>query len=117
MTTESAKHASNDRIDSGAATLWASALVILALVILQAGRLGAGSQARAEVTEIGDTVLLTAYVEANEQVLLVMDSRTDTMLVYGVVNRNTLELRETKNVAEMFNEIRGNAMPGGRPRR
>ncbi len=105
------------RIDSGAATLWASAMIILALVIMQAGRLGAGSQARAEVTEIGDTVLLTAFAEANEQVLLVLDSRADTLLVYSVVNRNSVVLRETKNVTELFAEVRGGTLPGGRPKR
>lgn len=115
-------HATSDessktRIDSAAATLWASAMIILALVIMQAGRLGAGAQARADVTEIGDTVLLTAFAEANEQVLLILDSRADTLLVYSVVNRNSVVLRETRNVTELFNEVRTGTLPGGRPRR
>ena len=105
------------RIDSGAAALWASAMVILALVILQAGRLGAGRQAMADVISVDDTVLLTSEVDGTEDILTVLDSRTDTLLVYGVVNRNTIELRETVNLAELFQSARGPAGPGGRPRR
>lgn len=117
MQTANDKISSKTRIDAGVAVLWASALVILALVILQAGRLGAGAQARAEVIDIGDTVLLTAFVEANDSVLVILDSRNDTLLVYSVVNRNTLVLREARNAAELFNEVRGGTLPGGRPRR
>lgn len=117
MTTRSNTNTSPARIDSGAAALWASAMIILALVILQAGRLGAGKQALADVISVDDTVLLTASVDGTEDILCVMDSRTDTLLVYGVVNRNTIELRETVNLAELFQASRGPAGPGGRPRR
>lgn len=117
MTTPSSPKSSPARIDSGAAALWASAMIILALVILQAGRLGAGKQALADVISVDDTVLLTAEVDGTEDILAVLDSRTDTMLIYGVVNRNTIELRETINLAELFQAARGPAGPGGRPRR
>lgn len=117
MTTSSKSNPTSARIDSGAAALWASAMVILALVILQAGRLNSGKQALADVISVDDTVLLTAAVDGTEDILCVMDSRTDTLLVYGVVNRNTIELRETVNLAELFQTSRGPTGPGGRPRR
>lgn len=117
MTTPTNSNPAPARIDSGAAALWASALIILALVILQAGRLGAGKQALADVISVDDTVLLTAEVDSSEDILTLLDSRTDTLLVYAVVNRNTIELRETINLAELFQAARGPAGPGGRPRR
>ncbi|MBL0922116.1 MAG: hypothetical protein IBJ10_08315 [Phycisphaerales bacterium] len=113
-------HSTSDargRIDPGAAALWASAFLILALVILQAGRLGAGAQARADVTEIGDTVLLTSALDASEDILAILDSRADTLMFYAVVNRNSIELRENVNLTELFMSARGVPGPGGRPRR
>ncbi len=94
------------RIDAGAATLWASAMLILALVIIQAGRLGAGAQAMAEVSEVGDTIIATAQVDVGEDVFAVLDSRAEKLLLYSVVNRNSIELRETVDLPQLFAEAR-----------
>lgn len=104
----SARH-DDTRIDSAAATLWASAIVVLALVILQAGRLGAGAQARAEVSEVGDTVIATSAIEVGEDIFAVLDSRAEKLMLYTVVNRNEIALQQTVDLPTLFLEAKGQA--------
>lgn len=107
----------DERFDSAAAALWASAFLILALVIVQAGRLGAGRQAHAElVAPIGDLTILTASSGDNEDVLLVLDSRAQTLIAYTVVNRSQIDLNQTADVSALFAGAKAGADTGGRRR-
>ncbi len=78
-----------EQISPSAAVLWASALVIAALTIIQAGRLP-GPAARAEMSSShGDYTLLTARSgrgpdEAPYELLYVIDNRDQVLLVYEV---------------------------------
>lgn len=95
-----------ERIDTGAAVLWGVALLLGALIIVQAGRFGRGSQAMAEVSEVGDLVVLTAAAAADEDVLCVLDTRAERVLVYSVKNRNTVELEQSLALPELFQGAR-----------
>jgi len=76
-------------IDSSVAALWASAFVIAALIIVQAGRLP-GNQAHAEMaTGNGTYTLVTADAgtggdERPDELLYVIDSRDQVLLVYEI---------------------------------
>ncbi len=82
---------SRQQINTSAATLWASAFVIAALIIVQAGRL-AGPTAYAEaVDNRGDYTLLTARSgrgpdEKPYEVLYVIDNRDQILMVYEIEN-------------------------------
>lgn len=71
----------------GAATLWASAFVIAALVVLQAGRLP-GNPAYAGTASVGPNyVLLTADNGRGgdtqpDEVLYIIDNRTESLMIY-----------------------------------
>lgn len=77
------------QISPSAAVLWASAFVIAALTIVQAGRLP-GPSARAEVASSrGDYSLLTGRSgrgrdERPNELLYVIDNRDQVLLVYDV---------------------------------
>ncbi|MEM8834210.1 MAG: hypothetical protein AAGD00_00185 [Planctomycetota bacterium] len=104
-------------IDSGKAALWASAFVIGAMLISQAGSLGE-SPAMAQsgnVSNIRDLVVLTANASNGEDVLMILDGRDEQLYVYGVSGNRSLELFEVQDVGEMFAQGRGNA-GGGRRR-
>ena len=79
----------SEKINPSAAVLWASAFVIAALVIVQAGRLP-GPAARAEMSSSrGDYTLLTARSgrgpdEKPYELLYVIDNRDEVLLVYDV---------------------------------
>lgn len=96
------------RISPGA--MWASAFVLAALVILQAGRL-VGGEARAEmVSQAGTFTVLTADA-SSEDILLVLDSRKELLLVYKVENANSVELFQRYEVPRLFQDARGR-VPG-----
>jgi hypothetical protein len=90
------------------AWLWASMFVLVALILMQAGRLGP-SEARADlVTSIGDLTALT--VEAtNDDVLLVVDDRSESLMAYKVVAQNSVELFKTYSLPRLFGEARNRA--------
>lgn len=80
--------ASNPRIDLSA-VLWASAFILAALVIIQAGRMP-GNQAHAEMATGNETyTLLTADAgtggdQRPDELLFVIDSRDQMLLVYRI---------------------------------
>ncbi len=95
------------RLDTGAAALWASALVILAMLITQAGQRWAESAAQAsDVATIGDLTILTADSGDNEDILAILDRRNETLFVYGVRNRQSVELFDSYDMSRVFMDAR-----------
>ena len=96
-------------INGSAAALWASAFVIIAFIIVQAGRLP-GNQAMAGVaSERGSYTLLTASTgigpEARpDDALFVLDSRDQVLLVYDIENisRKQITLRDGGSLENLF---------------
>lgn len=77
------------RIDAGSAVLWASAFVIAALIIIKAGDLPANQAHARMAVSSGDFTLVTAHSgkgddEDPDEVLYVLDSRSETLLVYEI---------------------------------
>jgi hypothetical protein len=92
--------------------LWASAFVIAALVIAQAGRMPA---AQAEtVVSVNDYVALTARTgrgpdERPNEALFVLDNREQTLVVYDMedAQRGTLVVRGGGSLVNLFRNARG----------
>ena len=99
-------------INPAVATLWASAFVLAALVIVQAGRF-AGPAAYAEMSSnAGGYTLVTARSGKGErddpfEILYVLDDRSDTLLVYEIENAQNkrITLRYVQNVAGWFTNL------------
>lgn len=102
------------RIAPGVATLWAAAFVIFALILTQASRFGSSVAYAGNVSEVGDLVLLTAGVGNNEEVLVVLDGRSEKLMVYGVSGNRQLEFLGNYQVGELF--LQGRQSVGGRGR-
>jgi hypothetical protein len=106
-------HRTSGRV-SGAA-LWASALMIAALIIVQAGRMGP-EPARADVVStVAGTTALT-FEAQSEDLLAIVDGRQEMLFVYRVQNKTALELVRSYNLPELFTEARGRVGGSGRPR-
>lgn len=89
------------------AALMASALVLVGLIVTAAGRMG--SEAKADLVS-GTSSLTALTVEAQiEDVLLVIDNRSEHMLAYKVVNQNSLELFKSYSLPRMFTDARNRA--------
>lgn len=91
------------------ASLWASAAVILALILTVAADRQIGSQARAEmVSQVGALTVMTAQ-SGTEEVLIVLDERSEKLLVYSAPRQDLVELRGGIDVAAVFREARSAA--------
>lgn len=87
------------------AALWASAFVILALVLVTAGR-GFGNAARAEmVSSAGDYTVMTTDA-ANGEIVLVLDERNEELLVYKILNQKEIELYQKLDLSRTFLDAR-----------
>lgn len=96
-------------LNPAAAVLWASAFVIGAMVIVQAGRLP-GHAVHADMTaDRGSYTLMTASAgrgpeAAPNEMLFVIDSREQMLLVYEIEDyrKRQITLREGYNLDEQF---------------
>lgn len=97
MTTQHSSRASSP-------ALWASAFVILALILVQAGR-QVGTSAKAEmVSQTGAYTVLTADGGSNN-VLVVLDKRSEEVFVYSAVQQG-VELQQRLPLAKLFTDAR-----------
>jgi hypothetical protein len=96
-------------INTAAAVLWASAFLLAALVIVQAGRLP-GNPAYAEMAlESGGYTLLTTDSgrggdAAPNELLYIIDSREEVVLVYEIedARQNQIILRDGGSLQNLF---------------
>jgi hypothetical protein len=106
--------ATTTSINAPATALWASAFIIVAIIIMQAGRLPGNPAHASVVADRGDYTLMTADsgkggdIEPDE-ILCVIDSRDRVMLVYEIENarQGGLVLRERLSLDELFMRARG----------
>jgi hypothetical protein len=87
------------------AALWASAFVLIALIVIQAGRLGP-SEARADLVASGGELTALTVESTSDDVLLVVDNRTDALMAYKIINQRELEHRKTYNLPRLFADAR-----------
>jgi uncharacterized membrane protein len=96
-----------------AAALWASAAVIAALILVQGSRL-TGETARADVVSTTGSLTVLTFEGQNEDLIAVLDARSEQIMLYRVVNRNALELQQSYSVARMFSDAANRAATGRR---
>lgn len=103
-----------DRIAPGVAALWASAFVLLAMILGQASRLsGPGMAYAGDVSQAGDLIALTADIGNDEDMLFVLNSRMDRLLAYGISNGHggTLEFRGRFTPSTFFQSVQAPPQP------
>ena len=102
-----------ERINLSASVLWASVFVIIAMIIVQAGKLP-GNAAYAEMaTESGSYTVLTTNsgkggdADPNE-LLYVIDSMAQVLLVYEIEDSRSgnIFLRDGGSLVNLFNSAR-----------
>ncbi len=95
--------------------LWASAVLLAALVVMQLGRGGSvpfEQQALAEmVASVGDYSIMTTD-GGNEELLFVLDNRNEQMMVYKVDQQKTMSLLAREELNNVFAAARSKL--GGR---
>lgn len=97
----------------GAAVLWASAFVLLALIVVEAGKRNSGARAMAgDAANVGDLAVLTAASGTEEDILCILDQRNETLSVFGVEQGRSVQLLQVQDLRQAFEQARGAA--GGR---
>jgi len=88
--------------------LWASAFVLGALLIVQAGR-SADSAARAEmVASAGGYTLMTTRTQSGE-ILYVIDNLTEQFFIYNVEQQRDLVLVHKEDLKSLFTNAKNTA--------
>jgi hypothetical protein len=95
------------RISVPPAALWASAFVLMGLIILQSSRLTGEAQAGVVSSTTGH-VILTSEAQ-NEDLILVIDGRAEQLTVYRPT-RNGIDLVQVYRLPDMFADARARAM-------
>lgn len=88
------------------AALWASACVILALIIITAGR-APQAVAQSNMVSATSSYTLLSTDGGSEDVIVVLDSRGEEILVYKILNQSKIELYQKVPLPDTF--IRGRA--------
>ncbi len=104
------------RAHAGNLALTLSALALVVLILTMAGRGASRADAAplAEVSQSGDYTALTCD-GGNEDILVVLDGRTEQLFVYKVVNQTSVQLYQREDVARLFGDARAKARGAGTP--
>jgi hypothetical protein len=115
MNTSSAD--SRPRRDTASAVLWGSAAVLAGLIVAElAGPAVSSRPAEAQSPSVaGDMTIIPASAGDQEDVLMVLDGRSEKLSIYNVTNaHNKIDLLQTYDVNRLFQEARQAA--GAQPR-
>ena len=96
------------------AFLIASAAILTGLLAIEAGRRNLGPAALAgDVSQVADLIVLTASAGDNEDVLLVLDQRSENLTVFGVEQNRNVQLFQSADIREAFVQARMNSGGAG----
>jgi hypothetical protein len=95
----------------GVLALWAFAGIMAGLVLVALTRPGATLPserlAMADVAVAGGEMsAVTVNMGGNDDILVILDQRTDYLLVYGVFNQRVVEFRSRESLPELFASVR-----------
>ncbi|MBC7771980.1 MAG: hypothetical protein H7210_05760 [Pyrinomonadaceae bacterium] len=82
-----------------------TAVVLAVLVVVRLSMLAAPAQAADVVSQAGDYTILTLAAD-NDDVLVVLDGRNETLSAYRVKNKSSLDLVEARELKNIFLEGR-----------
>jgi hypothetical protein len=88
------------------AALWASAFVLMGLIVVQSSQLT--SEAKADVVATTGTLTALTFTATNEDLLAVLDGRTEELYLYRG-ERNGVNLIQIYNLPALFAEARARA--------
>lgn len=102
-------HASNIRQPAG--WLWVSAGILAGLIIVQGGGFFE-STAKAEMATSSGSYSLMTTDGGNDEILVVVDSRQESLMVYRTFNKNEVRMLEREELSGLFSRARARAMGG-----
>jgi len=89
--------------------LWASAMVILALILVRASRRMDSAAYGEMVSHAGDYVVM-ATDAGNEDLILVLDNRSERLSAYIVENQRIIQRYDVLELKKVFADARARAL-------
>jgi hypothetical protein len=89
--------------------LWVSAGILAALIVVQGGGLFE-SKAYAEMSTTSGSYSMMTTDGGNDEILVVVDSRQESLMVYRSMNGTTLEMLEKEELSSLFSRARARAV-------
>lgn len=101
---------SNSHSELPVVLLWVSAFLIIAMIIIQAGRLESGNKAFAEMAAAGSEFTLMTTKGGSEEMLYVLEGRTGNLYVYepALKGINLLSVEQMDLITSKMNNQGGN---------
>ncbi len=93
------------------APLWASAIVIMGLILVQSSRM-IGSRAQAEMVSSSGGYTVMTVDGGTDEVLVILDERSEEMFVYRVENQRSVDIKERVSLSKLFTDARAAAQGG-----
>lgn len=87
------------------ASLWASAFVLMGLLLLQAGRIHENPAYGDMASRVGGFTIMTTE-GGNDEVIVVIDNRNEDLLLYRVRQQRELELLQKLDLDRLFADAR-----------
>ncbi len=103
--TASTSRSTEARVGPSAA-LWASAFVILALILVKADDAGPAASADEMVVSRGDYTLLTTAGRGSDEIVVVIDNRSEALMVYSIDRRAGLEPTARLDLGKTFEDAK-----------
>ncbi len=98
-----------NQVPTGATVLWASALIIVGMIIANAARILPGNTAYADVSEVADLTVLTSRASDDNDILAVLDRRGERLYVYAIEQGRSVELYQVQDLSQLFTQARGSS--------
>ena len=96
-------------VPTGATVLWASALIILGMIVSNAARILPQNAAYADVSEVADLTVLTSKASDDNDVLAVLDRRAERLYIYAIEQGRTVELYQVHDLSDLFTQARNSS--------
>lgn len=105
----SAENARNASSRDGA--MWITAIALMALVLIVAGRgpLGADTALAVSNDRVGDMTVIGVDNGSGNDVVVVLDRINNMALVYSMIGRQNLELHQAEPIDRLFAQARAKA--------
>jgi hypothetical protein len=102
---------SDQRANNRDGAMWITAIALMALVLIVAGRgpLGADTALAVSNDRVGDMTVIGVDNGSGNDVVIVLDRINNMALVYSMIGRQNLELHQAEPIDRLFAQARAKA--------
>ncbi len=112
--TKAKKNTTRTRASGTVVALWASAFVLAGMVLQTAADRGIQTEARADVSEVGDLTVATLRLNDGGEAIAILSRRDEVLMMYSVENGRRINRLAVQPLDTAFAQARANATNNNR---